>query len=218
MNYTRQIILNYSQAAIRLRQNFFEKEADNICRLAKITAAALAKGNKILLCGNGSSQACAEHIASELLSRFQIERPPLAALALGGNCVAFSAIADNYAPEQIFARQIQALGQPGDILILISATGSSPNLTEALKAASEKNIASIGFLGAIDFKLSAACDHVLATGIEQASLIQEVHLTLGHLFCQLIDYYLFENVLELTPLLQDEASQAETSQKPPAAY
>lgn len=218
MNYTRQVILDHSQTGIRLRQSFFEKEADNICNLAKIMAAALAKGNKILLCGNGSGQACAEHIASKLLSRFEIERPPLAAIALGGNCATFTAITETYGLEQIFARQIQAIGQPGDILMLISATGSSLNLIEALKAANERSIISIGLLGAIDFKLSAACNHVLATGIEETPLIEEIHFALGHLFCQLIDYYLFENVLELTPLLQEESPQDEALQEPPTSY
>ena len=206
MDQAIQIIMNHSAHGAKLRELFFEKEAANIVHIAKTMAVALAQGNKIMFCGNGGSAADAQHLAAELVNRFMIERPPLAGMALTTDTSALTAIGNDYSFDEIFSKQVSGLGQAGDVLVAISTSGNSPSIIEALKAAHNKNIITVGLTGRDGGKMPPHCQHLLCVEAEQTALIQEIHITAGHLLCQLIDYYLFENVMELTPLLQNPSN------------
>lgn len=203
MDYSLQIISDHASAGARLRETFFKKEAQHIAATAKVMAIALAKGSKIMFCGNGGSAADAQHLAAELVNRFVIERPPLAGIALTTDTSALTAIGNDYSFDEIFSKQVQALGLPGDILVAISTSGNSQSILEALKTAKEKGIVTVGLSGRKGGKMPPFCDHLLNVEAENTAQIQEIHITIGHLLCQLIDYYLFENVLEITPFLQN---------------
>ena len=203
MDQALQIIAAHSQDGMELRESFFKKEAAKIVEIAKIMAVALAQGNKIMFCGNGGSAADAQHLAAELTNRFMIERPPLAGIALTTDTSALTAIGNDYSFDYIFFKQVQALGIPGDILVGISTSGNSQSVLEALMAARERGIITVGLTGRKGGKMPPFCSHLLNVEAENTALIQEIHITAGHLLCQLIDYYLFENVMEITPLLQN---------------
>ena len=206
MDQAIKIIANHAQNGAKLRELFFEKEAANIVNIAKTMAVALAQGNKIMFCGNGGSAADAQHLAAELVNRFMIERPPLAGMALTTDTSALTAIGNDYSFDEIFSKQVSGLGQAGDVLVAISTSGNSPSIIEALKAAHNKNIITVGLTGRDGGKMPPHCQHLLCVEVEQTALIQEIHITAGHLLCQLIDYYLFENVMEIAPMLQNSSN------------
>ena len=206
MDQAIQIIMNHATHGAKLRELFFEKEAANIVHIAKTMAVALAQGNKIMFCGNGGSAADAQHLAAELVNRFMIERPPLAGMALTTDTSALTAIGNDYSFDEIFSKQVSGLGQAGDVLVAISTSGNSPSIIEALKAAHNKNIITVGLTGRDGGKMPPHCQHLLCVEAEQTALIQEIHITAGHLLCQLIDYYLFENVMEIAPMLQNSSN------------
>ena len=203
MDQALQIIAAHSQDGMQLRESFFKKEAAQIVEIAKIMAVALAQGNKIMFCGNGGSAADAQHLAAELTNRFMIERPPLAGIALTTDTSALTAIGNDYSFDYIFSKQVQALGNPGDILVGISTSGNSQSVLEALMVARERGIVTVGLTGRKGGKMPPFCSHLLNVEAENTALIQEIHITAGHLLCRLIDYYLFENVMEIAPLLQN---------------
>lgn len=206
MDYALQVIADHALTGAKLRESFFKKEALRIIEIAKVMAVALAQGSKIMFCGNGGSAADAQHLAAELTNRFMIERPPLAGIALTTDTSALTAIGNDYSFDFIFSKQVQALGHPGDILVAISTSGNSQSILEALMVARERGIITIGLTGRKGGKMPPFCSHLLNVEAENTALIQEIHITAGHLLCQLIDYYLFENVLEITPLLQSGSS------------
>lgn len=198
------MIDKHSSEGARLRESFLEKERERIVHIGLRLAYTLAKGHKILLCGNGGSAADCQHIAAELTNRFQIDRPPLAAIALTTDTSALTAIGNDFSFNQIFSKQLAALGQKGDLLIGISTSGNSQNVIEAFWEAEKKDIYCLGFTGR-DGGDMLSCSHAsFVVPSESTALIQEVHITLGHLLCSLIDYYLFENTAVLSPYLQGE--------------
>jgi D-sedoheptulose 7-phosphate isomerase len=156
-------------------------------RIADVLAAALAAGGKILLCGNGGSAADAQHIAGELLSRFETERAPLAAIAITVNSSTVTAIGNDYGYEHVFARQALGLGRPGDVLIGLSTSGRSPNVLNALAAVRGKGLITIGFTGAGGGSMEACCDHLLRVPSSRTPVIQQVHMTAGHIVCALVE-------------------------------
>jgi len=154
-------------------------------------AGALAAGNKVLLCGNGGSAGDAQHLAGEIIGRFYYDRPAAPAVALTTDSSVLTAIANDYGYEQVFARQIQGLGRPGDVLIAISTSGRSPNVLRAIEAARERGLVSIGFAGKSGGDMAKACDFCLCAPAESTPLIQQIHLTAGHILCALIEERLF---------------------------
>lgn len=159
---------------------------------AQACIASLQAGGKVLLAGNGGSAADAQHIAGELVARFNYDRPGLAAVALTTDSSVMTAIGNDYGYEMLFARQVQALGRPGDVLIAYSTSGRSPNVLKALEAARALGLVTIGFTGRRPSPMPALCDHVLATPSEYTPAIQEGHLVMGHTLCALVERALFE--------------------------
>lgn len=148
---------------------------------------ALAKGGKIMFCGNGGSAADAQHWAGELVSRFYYDRPGLAALALTTDSSILTAIGNDYGYDYTFARQVEALGKAGDVLVAISTSGNSPNILRAAEAARQQGIAVVGFTGQGGGKLDAMATHCFRVPSNETPRIQEGHEFLGHMLCALIE-------------------------------
>ncbi|MDR2818938.1 MAG: D-sedoheptulose 7-phosphate isomerase [Desulfovibrio sp.] len=197
-----EIIDRHAQEGSRLREFFFREQAQAIGQAALRMALCLASGGKILLCGNGGSAADAQHLAAEFVNRFLIDRPAQAAIALNANTSNLTAIGNDLAFNRIFSRQVEALGRKGDILLGISTSGNSANVLAAMQTALQKEMFTIGLTGQGGGDMRSFCRMLLAVPSDKTPLIQEIHITVGHLLCQLADYYLFENAELLEPYLQ----------------
>jgi len=198
------IILEHSAKGSALREQFFTDNAQRVVDVARTMAVALARGGKLLFCGNGGSAADAQHMAGEFVNRFLLERPPLPAVALTTDTSVLTAIGNDYGFDQVFEKQVQALAQPGDVLVAISTSGNSDNILRALKAARDKAVTTVGLSGNSGGEMAPWCDLTLLVPSRHTPLIQEVHLAVEHLLCQLVDHYLFENVVELQPYLDGD--------------
>jgi D-sedoheptulose 7-phosphate isomerase len=152
---------------------------------------SLRAGGKLLLAGNGGSAADAQHIAGEFVSRFAYDRPGLAAVALTTDTSILTAIGNDYGYEQLFARQVRALGRPGDLLLAYSTSGRSPNVLRALEAARELGLVTVGFTGNRGGPMRELCEHLLEVPSADTPKIQEGHLVLGHVFCGLVESEMF---------------------------
>jgi D-sedoheptulose 7-phosphate isomerase len=181
-------------ASIEAKQKALEYVAPGISNASIISVQALLDGNKILCCGNGGSAADAQHFAAELLNRFEIERPGLPALAITTDSSTLTSIANDYDYNQIFARQVRALGQAGDLLLAISTSGNSENVVQAIHAAHEREmkvIAMTGRDGGEIARLLKSSDVEIRVPVEPTARIQEVHILALHCLCDLIDTQLF---------------------------
>lgn len=161
--------------------------ADDISRAADVVASALAGGHKLLVFGNGGSAASAQHIAAEFVGRFVHERRPLPALALAGDASTLTAIGNDYGFEQVFARQVTALGQPGDVALAITTSGSSPNVLQATAAARQAGLIPIGLTGESGEDLRRQTDVCIVVPSSETARIQECHLAIGHIICECIE-------------------------------
>lgn len=166
-----------------IRQNF----APVIQDCADLIIQTLLDGRKILICGNGGSAADAQHIAAEFVGRFESERKGLPAIALTTDTSALTALTNDYGYEKVFARQVEALAVEKDLLIAISTSGNSPNVIAAVMAAREIGCRTIGLTGAKGKKLAALCDKSVLVPSERTARIQEAHIAIGHVWCELID-------------------------------
>lgn len=164
---------------------------DCVASAATICIEALQNGGKILLAGNGGSAADAQHIAGELVSRFAFDRPGLPAIALTTDTSILTAIGNDYGYEELFARQIQALGRPGDVLIAYSTSGSSPNIIRALETAATAGLRTVGLTGSRKGRMVELCDLCLEVPSPNTPKIQEGHLVIGHVLCGLIEDAMF---------------------------
>ena len=165
-----------------------------IAKAARLLAESLKNGGKALACGNGGSAADAQHFAAELVNRYERERAPLAALALTTDTSALTSIANDYAYERVFAKQLRALGRRGDVLLALSTSGNSPSVIAAVRTAHEIGVRVIALTGAGGGKLGAALapeDVTIAVPHKTTARIQEVHLLVLHCLCDLIDFQLF---------------------------
>ncbi len=162
-----------------------------VVAIAERIAASLKSGGKILLAGNGGSAADAQHIAAEFVGRFINDRAPLAAIALTTDTSALTAIANDYGFEQVFDRQVRALGRTGDVFVAISTSGRSPSIVTALKTARELGLVNVGFTRDGQTPMHALCDLTLSVPAEETALIQQVHITAAHAICQLVERELF---------------------------
>jgi D-sedoheptulose 7-phosphate isomerase len=152
---------------------------------------ALRHGNKILFAGNGGSAADAQHLAGELISRFNYDRPGLPAFSLSTDTSVLTAIGNDYGYDHLFARQIEAAGNAGDVFFGISTSGRSPNILNAFKAARAKGLLTVGLTGRGGGLMPELCDHCLRVPSDSTPRIQEGHIAMGHSICQLIESQLF---------------------------
>lgn len=159
-------------------------------RVGAVLAEALRAGGKVMLCGNGGSAADSQHIAAELTGRFRKDRAPLGGIALTTDTSALTSIGNDYAFDAVFERQVRGLGRAGDCLIGISTSGNSTNVIEAVKAAREIGITTIGLLGRDGGQLGQLCDHAVIVPSPVTARIQEAHGFIGHLWCELIEQQL----------------------------
>jgi D-sedoheptulose 7-phosphate isomerase len=158
--------------------------------IAREIAGALKAGRKLLLVGNGGSAADAQHIAAEIIGRYKLERPAWAAIALTTDTSALTAISNDYSYEEVFARQVQGLGQPGDVLLGLTTSGRSPNILAALKVARKNGLITVGFTGAKGESMRTYCDHILIAPTEDTPVIQQIHLMSAHGICDEIEHLL----------------------------
>lgn len=159
---------------------------------AELIILAYKSGGKVLFCGNGGSAADAQHLAAELVGRFKRERKALPAMALHTNTSALTAIANDYDYSDVFVRQIEAFGRPGDVLVGLSTSGKSANVLKALDYAKKKGLKTIGFTGRKADTMSSLCDVLLSVPSEDTPRIQEVHMLWGHIICGLVEDGLFD--------------------------
>ncbi len=165
-------------------------------KIAAAIIAALRSGNKLLIVGNGGSAADAQHIAAELVGRYKQDRPGHAAIALTTDTSALTSIANDYGFEQVFARQIEALGKRGDVLLALSTSGKSPNILAALRSARERELVTIGFTGVKGDNLRALCDHLLVSPSDDTPVIQQIHLAVAHGICDEIEQELMREIVK----------------------
>ncbi len=164
---------------------------DRVGTIASVCTEALRNGNKILFAGNGGSAADAQHLAGELVSRFNYDRPALPAFALTTDTSVLTAVGNDYGYVQVFARQIAGVGTAGDVFIGISTSGNSPNILQAFRVAREKGLITVGFTGSSGGEMPALCDHCLNVPSDSTPRIQEGHIVLGHIICCLIEQAMF---------------------------
>lgn len=162
-----------------------------VAGVAAACITALRAGHKILFAGNGGSAADAQHLAGELVSRFNYDRPGLAAFALTTDTSVLTAIGNDYGYERIFARQIEAVGTEGDVFFAISTSGRSPNILKALQAARSKGLVTVGLTGRSGGTMRELCDHCLSSPSDATPRIQEGHIAIGHTLCWLIEREIF---------------------------
>src|SRR5215471_16092280 len=152
---------------------------------------ALTAGRKILVAGNGGSAGDAQHLAGEMLSRLNYDRAPIAAVALTTDSSVLTAIGNDYGYQRVFERQILGLGRPGDVFLAISTSGRSPNILRAIDAARRKGLTVVGFTGRAGGEMASHCDLCLYAPVDTTPLIQQIHITAGHVVCGLVEERLF---------------------------
>jgi D-sedoheptulose 7-phosphate isomerase len=158
-----------------------------IRRAADLMVDALRAGGKVLFCGNGGSAADAQHLAAELVGRFERPRRALSGLALTTDGSSLTALANDFGFDQVFSRQVEALANPGDVLVALSTSGSSPNVLAAVTAARARGCRTVALTGARGEKLAALCDVAVVVPSDSTARIQECHITIGHAWCEVID-------------------------------
>lgn len=181
-------------AGLKVKADAKQLLPEIIAKAGNTMANALAAGHKILSCGNGGSAADAQHFAAELLNRFELERPPLSAMALTTDTSTLTSIANDYAFEEIYAKQIKALGQASDVLLAISTSGNSPNIIAAIQAAQNKGMTVIALTGKTGGRMAetlAIDDIEIRVPSQVTARIQEIHLLIIHCLCDCIDNQLF---------------------------
>jgi D-sedoheptulose 7-phosphate isomerase len=185
-------IVKIFKESSNLKEAFVGENLDGIVSVVEVITAALKAGNKILLFGNGGSAADAQHLAAEFVNRFLIERPPLPAIALSTDTSVITSIGNDYDFSEIFSKQIRAIGQAGDVAWGISTSGSSRNVIKAFEVAKKMGLVTIGVTGRDGGDIAKMVDYSLNVSSHSTPRIQEVHITLGHAICEMVDFKLFQ--------------------------
>jgi D-sedoheptulose 7-phosphate isomerase len=189
----REKILKAFEDSASVKQQFVNGNIDTIIEVSRLIADCFSKGGKLLIFGNGGSSTDASHIAGEFVNRFTKDRPPFPAIALNTDMAVVTSIANDYDFSEVFARQMKAFAQEGDVVIAISTSGNSPNVLKAIDVAKKKNIKTVSFTGAKGDKLASKTDYVFSVPSTVTPRIQETHITLGHVICQMVEEILFES-------------------------
>jgi D-sedoheptulose 7-phosphate isomerase len=183
----RDVVLKAFNDSAAVKQQFVRDHADRIVEVAKLIVRAFREGHKVLLFGNGGSATDAAHVAAEFVGRYKRERTPLPAIALTTDIAAITCIANDYGYDELFARQVRAHGQKGDIAIAISTSGNSPNVLKGVAAAKEGGLTTVAWTGGTGGKLAALADFAFVVPSSVTARIQESHITLGHVLCELTE-------------------------------
>src|SRR5437016_5359344 len=189
-----QLIDQFVGESLRVKAKFFEENKEAIVRTAETIAHGLRNGHKVLFFGNGGSAADAQHLAAELVGRFGPDRPALAGISLSTDTSILTAVGNDYGYEQVFSRQIAALGQAGDTAIAISTSGNSPSVLQAIDMGRSKGLFTVGFTGETGGKMKDRVEVLFRVPSRQTPRIQETHLLLGHILCDLVDRQLFPEI------------------------
>ena len=189
------IIINCIQESIKLKQGILSDEnlLKNIEIIVSKSVDAFKEDKKMLLCGNGGSASDAQHIAAELSGRFYKDRKALFAEALHVNSSFVTAVANDFGYDNIYSRMIEAAGRKGDVFIGISTSGNSPNVVNAMQKAKELGVLTVGFTGENGGKMKQICDVMICIPSDDTPRIQEAHILIGHIICQLIEEEMFPN-------------------------
>lgn len=178
--------------SVAAKRTFLREHGAEVAKVADLLVARFAEGSKILLFGNGGSAADAQHIAAEFVNRFVIERPPLPAIALTTDTSALTSIANDYRYDEVFTKQIRALGKPGDVAMAFSTSGNSPSVVKAVAVCRKLGIHTVALTGGTGGKLKTMVDHWLnVSASRETARIQETHILVGHVICQLVDAALY---------------------------
>jgi D-sedoheptulose 7-phosphate isomerase len=181
------------EESIQVKEKFAdEKNIDKILEVAKIIANAFNEGKKIILFGNGGSSTDASHIAAEFVNRFKRERPGLPAIALNADMAVITSIANDYDFSEIFSKQLKALSVEGDVVIAISTSGNSPNILKAIDVARRKRLTTVAFTGSKGERFASKATYAFVVPSDNTPRIQETHITIGHVLCQMVEEILFE--------------------------
>ena len=196
MNYTDSLADRVSaliQASITAKQSLlYDTETLlTVANVSEVIVNAFRQGNKVLLFRNGGSAADAQHIAAELVGRFAFDRPPLPALALSVNSSCVTAIGNDYGFDQVFSRQLEALGRPGDVAVGISTSGNSPNVIRALSVAKQMRLHTVALTGCTGGKIRGEIDYCIRVPSTETPRIQECHILIGHIISELVEEGIF---------------------------
>ena len=189
----RQMLVETMEASIRVKEAFLRQE-ELISLVEKITqrmVEVFQRGGRVYFCGNGGSAADAQHLAAELSGRFYKDRPPLPAEALHVNTSFLTAVANDYSYEEVYARLLKAVGQPGDMLWALSTSGNSPNVLRALDTARQIGLITVGLTGETGGQMRDRCDYLIRVPSRDTPRIQEVHMLIGHAVCAAVETALF---------------------------
>ena len=189
----KEIIEKLLEDSLKIKDTFIRENLSNLVQAAEKIVLAFTSDRKLLLCGNGGSAADAQHIAAEFVNRYTLERPPLPAIALTTDTSVITSIGNDYSFDDIFSKQVKALGVEGDVLLAISTSGNSTNVLSAVKDARSQGIYTIGLIGKDGGKLAGLVELALVVKNNVTPRIQEAHILAGHILCHLVDYILFQS-------------------------
>ncbi len=178
--------------SVEVKEVFTRRNMKELVRLAELIKQAFSRDGKLLICGNGGSAADSQHIAAEFVNRFMLERPPLPALALTTDTSILTSIGNDYSFEEVFSKQVKALGLEGDILLAVSTSGNSKNVIRAVKTAKRRGIYTAGLFGGDGGVLRGLVDLPLVVECPKTARVQETHIFAGHLLCEMVDELLFK--------------------------
>jgi len=188
----KEAIVKAFEDSARTKKAFLRDNLETLLSVIEVIAEAFLRGNKLLLFGNGGSAADAQHIAAEFVNRFRMDRPPLPALSLTTDTSAITSIANDFDYKEIFAKQVKALGKEGDVALAISTSGNAANVLAAIDACKKLKIATIGLTGGDAGKMARKVDYLLCVSEgKNTARIQETHILVGHVICEMIDLRLF---------------------------
>jgi len=187
------IIEKSLRESIKVKEEFIKENGRNLILFAEKISQAFTADRKLMICGNGGSAADAQHMAAEFVNRFMLERPPLPAIALTTDTSVITSIGNDYSFDDIFSKQIKAIGLEGDVLLAISTSGNSRNVISAVKAARSLGIYTVLFTGGDGGRVRNLADMALVVKSNTTARIQEAHSLAGHIICQLVDYLLFQD-------------------------
>lgn len=201
-------VTDHARKGAEARDSFFARQGEKLVEAGRAMAVSLARGGKILLCGNGGGAADCQRVASLLINRFDLERPALPAISLTADTSVLTALGNDMGYDAVFERQVRALGNAGDVFFGICAAGNSHNVLLAMREARRMGMVTVGLTGPHGKEMGAECDHIFEVPSKSPAVAQEIHIAATNSLCMVVDHFLFEAVLELSPYLEQADSGA----------